>query len=261
MNEMVRMDLKLAEESIWECIRQGIHYPQEWRGKLTPEMGYRIQLGILTRLLKTGQQQAGWKVGLTAKSIQQQMGYLEPVFGFLLKTGQVASGGSLVFDELQGPNFENELCLTLGSRLQGPGVTLNQALDAIAFVAPSMEIVERRGDFAADPALSFADNVQQKYFVTGTPIPFDKGALDLSAVELEVIINGEAVDKASGEAVLGNPAASVAWLANKLAEFDRKLEPDQQIMSGSFTRQFPLAQGDLIEVHFAGVGRATVEFT
>jgi 2-keto-4-pentenoate hydratase len=40
------------------------------------------------------------------------------------------------------------------------------------------------------------------------------------------------------------PYNSVAWLASKLAQFGERISAGDYIMSGSFTRQFPLAQGD-----------------
>ena len=57
-----------------------------------------------------------------------------------------------------------------------------------------------------------------------------------------------------GDAVLGNPLNSVIWLARKLTEFGRGIEAGEIIMSGSFTRQFPIAAGDRVAVDFAGVG-------
>ena len=62
-----------------------------------------------------------------------------------------------------------------------------------------------------------------------------------------------------GQAVLGGPAASVAWLANRLADFGQRLEQGSKIMTGSFTRQYPIAQGDLIEARFDPFGPVTLE--
>ena len=62
-----------------------------------------------------------------------------------------------------------------------------------------------------------------------------------------------------GDAVLGNPLNSVVWLARKLKEFGRGIEAGEIIMSGSFTRQFPIAPGDRVEVDFVGVGEVRTE--
>ena len=73
-------------------------------------------------------------------------------------------------------------------------------------------------------------------------------------------VNGVEVGSGKGEAVLGHPLNSVAWLAGKLASFGEKLGAGDLVMSGSFTRQFPLAAGDKVETDFEGLGKATAEF-
>jgi 2-keto-4-pentenoate hydratase len=78
--------------------------------------------------------------------------------------------------------------------------------------------------------------------------------LALDQVAATVRINKETVATGRGDAVLGNPLNSVVWLSRKLGEFQREIRAGDIIMSGSFTRQFPIAAGDRVEVDFAGVG-------
>jgi 2-keto-4-pentenoate hydratase len=120
-------------------------------------------------------------------------------------------------------------------------------------------LIERRGDFAADPALAIADNVQQRGFITGAPFTLPPG-LALKTVNVEVLVNGTSMDRASGREVFGDPAASVAWLANALAPFGLAVEPGQRIMSGSFTRQYQGRPGDTIEARFDPVGPVVTRF-
>ncbi len=252
------MNVADAVETIWAGHRAGRHHPPELQGTLSMRQAYEVQLGLLERYVAAGERQAGWKVGLTSKAMQEQQRVHEPCFGFLLASGQRPSGAVLPFDTLISPGFENELCITLGRTLAGPGVTLDAARAAIAQVAPALEIVEKRGDFTADLHLALADNAQQKAFVTGPARPL--GALDLAAVTVEVLVNGASRDRASGTAVLDTPVASIAWLANKLAEFGRRLEVGAQVMSGSFTRQYALSRGDRVEARFDPVGVVGAEF-
>lgn len=254
------MDIQEAIEAIWECRQQGIYYPAEWKGKIDHEAAYHVQLGILAKQIKGGERHVGWKVGLTAKAIQDQMGYHERVFGYLLESSALVSGAGIEYDDLVAPSFETELCVTVGETLKGPGITARQAWEAVKAVAPSLEIVEKRGDFASDIPLSMADNIQQKYFVTGQETNSLLPDADLRGTEVEIFINGESVDRASGKLVMGGPAASVAWLANKLSEFGTHLEAGARVMTGSFTKQFSIAQGDLIEARFNPFGAVTVEF-
>jgi 2-keto-4-pentenoate hydratase len=253
------VDLAAAAASIWAYRQRGVYYPAEWKGRLSTEDAYRIQLDLLARHLAAGEVQAGWKIGLTARAMQIQAGIHEPVFGFLLESGARASGTVFRFADLIQPAFENELCLTVGRPLEGPGVTVATVAEAVSAVAPAMEIVERRGDAAADVPFSLADNCQQRAFVTGSARPLTVG-MDLATVSVEVLVNGQRQERALGVEVMGTPLASVAWLANRLAGFGRRLEPGMRIMSGSFTRQYGLSPGDRIEARFEPVGPVAAEF-
>jgi len=174
------------------------------------------------------------------------------------RAGDAAAGGP--FDRLIRPAFENELCLTLGRPLQGPGVTVDAVGAAVAAVAPALEIVERRGDATADVPLSVADNCQQRAFVlgpaTGSPSPADPGA-----ATVEVYVDGRFVERASGAEVMGTPLAAVAWLADRLGGFGRRLEAGTRVMSGSFTRQYGVERaGTEVEARFAPFGTVRARF-
>jgi 2-keto-4-pentenoate hydratase len=188
------------------------------------------------------------------------VGYHRPVFGFLLASGEHATGSRFRVADLIAPLVETELCLTVDRTLRGPGITPAQARQAVCAAAPAFELVERRGDFAADPPLSMADNVQQKGFITGAALHPLPAALALRTVTVEVFLNGQAVERASGREVFGDPAASVAWLANALAPFGLAVEPGMRIMSGSFTRQYPARPGDRIEARFDPIGTVAALF-
>lgn len=253
------MDLQGAADAIWEAAERGVYYPAEWRGRLSLVDAYRVNLLILARRVGRGERQAGWKVGLTAKAMQLQQGVHEPVFGVLLESGHRPSGHAFRFDELIQPGFENELCLTIGRPLQGPGVTAEAARAVVVAVAPALEVVERRGDFAADLPLAMADNAQQKAFVTGPPRALPPG-FALADTTVEVLVNGVSADRATGAAVMGDPVHAVAWLANKLAELGLRIEAEQRIMSGSLTRQYPVSRGDRVEARFAPFGPVSAAF-
>ncbi len=242
-------DEQAAIDSFWSARARGEYFPTEWFDRLTLDEAYRIQLGIIARRVAAGERQIGWKVGLTAPAIQQQFGFHEPVFGCILDSRP----SQHVFrrDELIKPGFESELCLKIGTPLSGEvdAATVRRAIDA---VYPSLEIIETRGDFTAQISLAMADNAQQKTVILGNPVPL--GDMALEAVTATVQINGKTVAEGRGDAVLGNPLNSVIWLARKLKEFGRSIQPGEIIMSGSFTRQFPIEPGDRVHVTFAGVG-------
>lgn len=255
---MSAFDLEAATESIWQSMQRRVHHPDEWAHRLDMQQGYAIQLGILRRRIALGERHAGWKVGLTAAAMRAQMKVHEPCFGFLLASGNVASGHAFRYRDLIAPGVENELCLTFGATLRGPGVTFAQARAAIGAVAPALEVIETRGDFAADLPLTMADNAQQKAFVTGAPCVL--GANDLSQARVSVYIDDVLRDQASGAEVMGNPINAIVWLANKLAEFGQAIEAGQRVISGSFTRQYRLAAPARVRSVFEPFGTVEAQF-
>jgi 2-keto-4-pentenoate hydratase len=247
-------DEQAAIDEFWAARARGEYFPAQWFDRLTLDQAYSIQLGVIARRIAAGERQIGWKVGLTAEPIQQQFGFHEPVFGCILDSRP--SGHVFRRDELIRPGFEPELCLRVGQALSGE-VDLPVVRGAIDAVYPSLEIIETRGDFTAQIAVAMADNAQQKTVILGNPVAL--GDLALDGVAATVRINGQTMATGRGEAVLGNPLNSVIWLARKLKEFGRGISAGDIIMSGSFTRQFPIEPGDSVDVDFAGVGTVQVQ--
>ena len=246
-------------ETFWRERQKGVYFPPAFSGKLSLDDAYRVQLGLTARREAAGERQVGWKVGLTAKAIQEQMGVHEPVFGCLLAEGITESGHRFGHRALIRPGFENEVCVRLGRDLGGADVDLAAARRAVESCHPAFEIIETRGDFTSDLALALADNAQQKAVVLGpaTPLADD---LDLAAIGVRVAVNGEEVATGRGEAVLGNPLNSLAWLAKALARFERGLRAGDLVMTGSFTRQFALRPGDRIRADFDRLGAVQAAF-
>jgi 2-keto-4-pentenoate hydratase len=247
------IDIQAAIDSFWQAAQRGDYFPAEWYDRLDLDAAYRIQLGLIERRCAKGERQIGWKVGLTAPAIQQQFGFHEPVFGCILHRDE--SGRMFRPDELIKPGFEPELCLRVGRDLTG-SITQEAARGAIDMVYPALEIIETRGPFTEQIAVALADNAQQKTVVLGAGVALPPD-MALDQVAASVTINGAAVATGRGDAVLGNPVNSVVWLASKLRDYGRSLKAGEIMMSGSFTRQFPIAPGDRIRVDFAGIG--TVE--
>jgi 2-keto-4-pentenoate hydratase len=251
--------LKDAIEHFWAARQRGVYFPPEWRDRLDFDDAYRIQLALVTRCCTSGVTHAGWKVGLTAKAIQEQFNVHEPVFGCLLSEGRIETGHRFRYDDLIAPGFENEICVVLNRDLVGAKLGIEDVARAVEACHPALEIIETRGDLTRQLSLALADNAQQKFFVIGPPVTLSE-ALDLSRIGARVSVNGVEVGAGRGDAVLGHPLRSVAWLAGKLAPYGRRLKAGDHIMTGSFTRQFPIARGDRIRTEFEGVGAVEAAF-
>lgn len=254
------MATEQTAQALYESQQRGDVFPAAWIGKLDMNEAYRVQLAIMQLKLAKGERQAGWKVGLTADSMREMFGGKEPVFGYLLESGSFASGHRFQFGELRKPAVEHEILITLKTDLSGPNATIEQAKQAVGTIAPAFEIVEMRGaDMKADLPLAITDDVAQRAFVHGTPIPFSS-SLDFGAVLAEVKVNGEVKAEALGRECIDNQLQTLAWLANSLHRHGRKLTAGQRIMTGSFTKPMPVAQGDRYETAFSGIGEVKVSF-
>jgi 2-keto-4-pentenoate hydratase len=252
---MEQREIAAAVQEFEAARARGEYFPSAWFDRLALDDAYRILLALIRRRPGADGRRIGWKVGLTAKAIQQQFGVHEPVFACLLAEGLVKSDHVFHRDELIEPGFENELCIVLDRDLPANATRADVAA-AVARVYPAFEIIETRGDLSGQLALALADNGQQEAFVLGEPVSREE-LPELDAVTVRVRINGAEVATARGDAVLEHPYNSVAWLASKLAQFGERISAGDYIMSGSFTRQFPLARGDRIEAVFDSIGTVT----
>jgi 2-keto-4-pentenoate hydratase len=248
------IDITTAIDDFWVARQRGEFFPKAYFDRLAMDEAYRIQLALIDRRVAAGERHIGWKVGLTAKPIQQQFNWHEPLFACILETQP--SGHVFGANELISPGFETELCTRLGRGLEGE-VTLEQVRAAINVIHPSFEIIETRGDPVHQMELVVADNGQQRSVVIGEPVRLAPH-VDLAQVEARVSLNGREVASGLGSAVLGNPLHSIQWLASKLVEFGRSLRPGDIVMTGSFVRQFPLHPGDVAVAEFSGIGRVEV---
>jgi 2-keto-4-pentenoate hydratase len=198
-------EIEAAAAAFEAAAAHGEYFPEAWQDRLSVDDAYRI---LLTRLRGgAGARRVGWKVGLTARAIQEQFGVHEPVFGCLLAEGIKQSGHVFRRDELIEPGFENELCIVLGRDLPA-SVTRDDVAVAVARVHPAFEIIETRGDLTRQLALALADNAQQKAFVIGAPVGPD-ALPELDQVEARLSINGVETATGRGDAVLGHPFNSI----------------------------------------------------
>ena len=85
--------------------------------------------------------------------------------------------------------------------------------------------------------------------------------VDLVGESVRIDKNGEQVSEGRGAAVLGNPAAAVAWAANTLGALGVTLEAGHVVMPGAMHASVPVAAGDVVTATFGTLGPVTVRFT
>ncbi len=156
----------------------------------------------------------GHKVGLTSAAMQRLLGVTEPDYGHLLDDFFHLEHMPIPIDLFVQPRIEPEVAFVLKKPLKGPGVTVHEALRAVDFVLPALEIVDSRiRDWKIGLFDTIADNASSGAVVLGST-PTDVGAVDLRLAGATFHRNGEVVGTGAGGAVLGSPLNSLVWLAN-----------------------------------------------
>lgn len=206
---------------------------------------------------KDGDVIKGHKVGLASHAIQQQMGVEQPDFGHLTASMFHLEHHPIPARRFIQPRIEPETAFVLGRRLEGPGVTIADAVRAVDFVLPALEIVDSRvRDWKIGIFDTIADNASSGGVVLGSR-PVTLSEIDLRLAGCTLHINGELVATGAGGAVLGSPLNALVWLANTVGPLGVALEPGHVVLPGSMTRAFPIRPGDSIVANISGLGSVT----
>jgi len=251
----IAQDLYEAEKGCYQITMPSATYPE-----MTVEDAYAIQLENIKRKVAEGEKVIGMKVGLTSKAMQTLLKVNEPDYGHLTDKMLLLEGQVCPMDQLIQPKVEGELAFCLKETLRGPGVTIADVYNATDWVIPAIEIVDSRvKDWKITLADTIADNGSSARFVIGGRMsPIGKVDMRLTGMTLEK--NGELVNSGTCAEVWGSPAAAVAWLANKLSEFNIELKAGSIVLAGAVTAAIPAEKGDSFTVSFHGMGSLTVKF-
>lgn len=233
---------------------------------MTIEDGYAIQREWVKLELADGRSIKGRKIGLTSRAMQLSSQITEPDYAPLMDDMFFEQGGDIPVSRFIAPRVEVELAFVLGKPLKGPGVTLFDVLAATEYVTPALEIIDARieqfdretkaprkvfdtiSDFAANAGIVLG----------GRPVKPD--ALDLRWVGAMLFKNGVIEETGLAAGVLNHPATGVAWLANKIAQHDERLNAGDVVLAGSFTRPTPALAGDTLHADYGPLGTVSFRF-
>ncbi|MFI2410591.1 2-keto-4-pentenoate hydratase [Streptomyces sp. NPDC018947] len=229
-----------------------------------PEIGtddaYEIQLVNIRHRVAAGAEVRGHKVGLSSPVMQRMMGVDEPDYGHLLDDMELSQDRPVPVSRYCSPRVEVEVGFVLGADLPGEGCTTADVLAATERVVPALELIDSRiRDWRISIADTIADNASSAGFVIGEGK--DPRELDLKAIEARLTSGGELLAEGRGDAVLGDPAVSVAWLARTVARFGVSLKKGHLVLPGSCTRAVDVAAGATFTADFTGLGPVSLSFT
>jgi 2-keto-4-pentenoate hydratase len=247
------MDLLVLADALRDAERDRAPIPP--LPSLTAAQAYEVQL---INIRRRSSPVVGHKVGLTSAAMQEMMGVREPDYGHLLADMRVSGETSAA--RYCYPRVEIEVAFILGADLPGDGCTESDVLAATAFLAPAIELIDSRiADWQIGLTDTIADNASSAGFVLG-PGRVDPSSVDLGGIEAWLNRDGIEVARGRSDAVLGNPATAVAWLARTLAPYDVRLRAGHVILPGAMDRAVDAHPGDEFIAAFEGLGDVSLTF-
>jgi 2-keto-4-pentenoate hydratase len=221
---------------------------------------YAIQLAQVAAWTAGGARIKGHKVGLTSAAMQRQMGVDQPDFGHLVDSMFLPEGVTARYDRFLQPRAEPEIAFVLGKTLNGPGVHAAEAIAAVDFVLPALEIIDSRiADWKITLPDTIADNASSGCLVLGTR-PVRPETLDLAMTGCLLHRNGRLIDTGAGGAVLGSPVNALVWLANTLGSRGVALEAGEVVLPGSLCAAIAVMPGDTVTASFDRIGSVSLTF-
>jgi 2-keto-4-pentenoate hydratase len=254
----------IIEEAVNQVVQSHHHkgLVEAFSGSLASmslEDAYRVQYGFIQKMGDRGQKVIGHKVAVSGRAAQERLGIGEPAFGQLMDPGLCLDGSAVSMDSLVSPIVEAEVAFLMGEDLKGPGVTPLSVLKATEGVLPAIEIADPNVTGPSQAIDMIARNVFNAGVVLGTQLTPVKD-LDLRHEGVVLELDGEPFGSGTGVEVMGNPVNAVAWLANKLAQFDDYLRAGEVIISGTITRAAKVEKGNYARVTFTRLGSVGVKF-
>jgi len=196
----------------------------------------------------------GFKIGATARRMQEYLGLSGPAAGFMMARDVHRSGASLKFADYLRPGVECELAVRLARDLPPGPCTPEQAAAAVSELFAAIEIVENRyGELSAlgTPTL-IGDQVYHAAAVLGDTGAGDWRTMDIAALPGRLIVDGEQRDQGVGADLMGHPMNCLAWLAgSEVAAAFGGLKAGQVVMLGSVTPPIWLNGPASVTVDFA----------
>lgn len=224
---------------------------------------YRVQFALHEALYAKGEAHGGWKVAVPLPAQYQAIGLTGPAMGGLLKSRLLKSGARFPAGSILKPGIECEVAVRMAIDAPASAGPYTQAniLPLVGAVMSAIEVVDNRyADLAGmmGPA-RIADDFLQHACVLGKEIT-DYRSIDFTMITGRSIHNGKEIASGPGTAVMGNPLAALAWLANKLISLGTNLKSGDIVMTGSVHAPQFLPSAGEVEVGFDEMGMVKASF-
>ena len=220
-------------------------------------LAYAIQEQNIQALQNNGAFIKGYKIGLTSKAVQKQLGVDQPDFGVLLNTMEITSN-SINYSALMQPKAEAEIALVLKNDIHQAPNTIQELLPHIDYALSAIEIVGSRiENWDIHITDTIADNASASHYILGKKkVALDQ--LDIVNCSMELIKNNTLVSEGTGSACLGNPLNAALWLTQTMMRNRVVLKKGEVLLTGALGPMTSLEKGDVINANITGFDTITL---
>jgi 2-keto-4-pentenoate hydratase len=224
------------------------------------DSAYGVQRILTESRIADGAQVVGRKIGLTAEAVQRQLGVDRPDFGVLFADMECRDGGTISATRLLQPKVEAEIAFILARDLTDEHIDAATARAAVDSAVAALEIVDSRiRDWDITLADTIADNASSGMYVLGTRYAA-LSSFEPAEAEMTMAVDGRTVSTGTGAACLGDPLASLAWLAVTARDLGDPLRAGQVVLSGALGPMTPVQAGNHVTARISGLGSVEVRF-
>lgn len=230
---------------------------------LTAPDAYRIAFDLMGRRIARGERPIGWKIGFTNRTIWDEYDVHAPIWGVMYDSGLTIAAGAQAdcrIAHLHEPRIEPEIAFRI-SRTPKPGMDEAALLGCIDAMAHGVEIVQSPyPGWVFRPVDTMAAGALHGAYVLGPWRGLDgldpvQLLTDLAGFTLTLRCDDGTEDRGHAANVLDGPLSALRHFVDGLSEFPfgRGILPGDIITTGTVTRAFPVAPGQVWTTHLQGL--------
>ena len=225
--------------------------PTQQDADFDPAQAFAVADRVRALRIARGQTPVGYKIGFTNRRIWPLYGVFAPIWAPVWRhtttllddrAGRVSLAG------LSQPRLEPEIVFGLKA-VPAPGADNAAIVRCIEWVAHGFEIVQTHfADWKFKLADCFVDEALHGRLLVGPRVPidrFDDAAAELRALKVELLRDGQVIDRGEGSVVLDGPVDAMRqWVAAMYAQPQHwPIRPGDIVTTGTLTDAWPMQPG------------------
>ena len=226
----------------------------------TLDDAYQIQRAVTERW---DDEVVGWKVGATAKQVQQLFGVSEPAYGPVFRKSVFQSPARAPARDFHHRMLESEFAFRFGKDLspRPSSYSRDEIIESVDALIPAFEIISPRFNRLTVDKFPqvVADFCANGGATLGMPIEDWRG-IDLPAHAVRLYIGGALRQEGMGAAVLGDPINVLEWFVNKFRAQGLTLSRGQFVLTGTMTGIHAPDIGQTAMADFGDLAKVEITF-